>query len=292
MQQQQQTLATHKRQHQQVIAQQLISSYRLGQQSQLKLLLKQQDSRLLSRHIKYFDYLSKARASQIAKANSTLAQLATITPQIEQERLQLQRTAKNLRQQQRALRSEQAQREQTLKDLEAAISSKDQQLKASEQDRQRLQQLIARVVRVAGDIEAPVNSQAITQLKGQLPWPAQGKIAHHFNSQRVADKVRWQGLLIAAASDSPVTAIHHGQVVFADYLRGHGLLIIVDHGLGILSLYAHNKTLLKTLGEWVNTGEQIASVGASGGLPKAGLYFEMRHNGNPTNPHHWLKKRG
>ena len=188
------------------------------------------------------------------------------------------------------MRAQRAERQETLKQLQATIATKDQQLKANEKDQERLKNLIARVVRVSGDLENPVKAQNINTLKGQLPWPTKGPIRHSYNSQRISGKVRWQGMVIGAPSDSPVKSVHHGRVVFSDYLRGHGLLVIVDHGHGILSLYAHNKTLYKNLGEWVNAGEIIAAVGNTGGQAKAGLYFELRYKGNPTNPHRWLKK--
>lgn len=283
-------LASAKKSHQRQVGEQVNIAYRLGQQSHIKLLLNQRDAALVARNLKYFDYIAAARAEQIASANHTLERLNQIEPDIQAEQTALARNSKSLREQQQALKKQQAERKQTLKKLEAAIANKDEQLKASEKDQKRLQNLIERVVRVAGDLEAPVKAQDINRLKGRLPWPTNGDVRHSFNSRRFSDKVRWQGMVIDAPSDSPVKAVHHGRVVFSDYLRGHGLLIIVDHGHGMLSLYAHNKALYKTLGEWVNTGEIIAAVGNSGGQTQSGLYFELRHNGQPTNPHRWLKK--
>ncbi|BCD97873.1 murein hydrolase activator EnvC family protein [Marinagarivorans cellulosilyticus] len=283
-------LASVKKQQQRQVTEQVNTAYRLGQQSHLKLLLNQRDAALVARNLKYFDYIAAARAEQIAAANHTIERLSRIEPEMAAEQTKLARNSKSLREQQQALKAQFKERKQTLKKLEQTIATKDQQLKASEKDQKRLQNLIERVVRVAGDIDAPVNTQKITSLKGQLPWPTKGPVRHSYNSQRVSGKVRWQGMLIGAPADSPVKAVHHGRVVFADYLRGHGLLVIVDHGHGMLSLYAHNKTLYKTLGEWVNAGEIIAAVGNSGGQAQAGLYFELRKNGTPTNPHHWLKK--
>ena len=283
-------LASAKKSHQRQVGEQVNIAYRLGQQSHIKLLLNQRDASLVARNLKYFDYIAAARAEQIASANHTLERLNQIEPDIQAEQTALARNSKSLREQQQALKAQQAERRQTLKKLESAIANKDEQLKASEKDQKRLQNLIERVVRVAGDLEAPVKAQDINRLKGHLPWPTNGDIRHRFNSRRFSDKVRWQGMVIDAPSDSPVKAVHHGRVVFSDYLRGHGLLIIVDHGHGMLSLYAHNKALYKTLGEWVNTGEIIAAVGNSGGQTQSGLYFELRHNGQPTDPHRWLKK--
>ncbi|HEY7772870.1 MAG TPA: peptidoglycan DD-metalloendopeptidase family protein [Marinagarivorans sp.] len=283
-------LASAKKQQQRQVTEHVNTAYRLGQQSHLKLLLNQRDAALVARNLKYFDYIANARAEHIANANHTIERLSRIEPEMAAEQAKLARNSKSLREQQQALKAQHQARRATLKKLEQTIATKDQQLKASEKDQKRLQQLIERVVRVTGDIDAPVNNQTITSLRGQLPWPTKGPVRHSYNSQRVSGKIRWQGMVIDAPEDSPVKAVHHGRVVFADYLRGHGLLVIVDHGHGLLSLYAHNKTLYKTLGEWVNAGEIIAAVGSSGGQAQAGLYFELRENGTPTNPHRWLKK--
>ncbi|WP_394201688.1 murein hydrolase activator EnvC family protein [Marinagarivorans algicola] len=283
-------LASVKKQQQRQVAEQVNTAYRLGQQSHLKLILNQRDASLVARNLKYFDYVAAARAEQIAAANHTLERIEKIEPEIAAEQRNLVSNSTSLRAQQKALRAQYKERQSTLKKLQATIITKDQQLKASEKNQKRLQHLIERVVRVSGDLENPVKAQNINNLKGRLPWPTKGPIRHSYNSQRISGKVRWQGMVIGAPSDSPVKAIHHGRVVFSDYLRGHGLLVIVDHGHSMLSLYAHNKTLYKALGEWVNAGEVIAAVGNTGGQTQAGLYFELRYKGNPTNPHRWLKK--
>ena len=291
LRQEKETLASTKKQQQQQVAEHLNTAYRLGQQSHLKLLLNQRDAAMVARNLKYFDYLAAARAQHISDANHTLERLGRIEPDIAAEHTLLASNNKSLREQQQALKEQQQERKRTLAKLEATINTKDQQLKASEKDQKRLQNLIERVVRVAtGKLDAPVNNQNITALKGRLPWPTKGRVSHSFGSQLLEGKMNWQGMMIDAPSDTPVMAVHHGRVVFSDYLRGHGLLMIVDHGHGMLSLYAHNKTLYKTIGEWVNAGEIIAAVGNTGGQAQAGLYFEMRQNGNPINPHSCLKK--
>ena len=127
-------------------------------------------------------------------------------------------------------------------------------------------------------------------MKGKLPWPTRGKLAKRYGASRVANKIKWNGWLINTDLGSPVTAVHHGRVVFSDYLRGHGLLVVIDHGNAYLSLYAHNSELYKELGEWVNQGDLIAAVGDSGGLQDHALYFELRHKGNPVNPRSWLRR--
>jgi len=136
----------------------------------------------------------------------------------------------------------------------------------------------------------PENSASFASLKGKLPWPTDGRVLRNYGTPRVSDKMRWQGLLIGGNEGSPVRAVHHGRIVFSDYLRGQGLLLIIDHGAGYLTLYAHNQALYKELGEWVEAGELVAALGNSGGQQTAALYFELRHNGEPTNPKRWFKR--
>ncbi|MEX1033351.1 MAG: peptidoglycan DD-metalloendopeptidase family protein [Cellvibrionaceae bacterium] len=171
--------------------------------------------------------------------------------------------------------------------LNESIETKDQELQQLARDRQYIEQLMTEIVATVGHQNTFNSDAPFAELRGKLPWPAEGQIAHSFGSERVAGKMKWDGVLIRASEGEPVKAIHHGRVVFADYLRGHGLLIIVDHGEGYMSLYAHNQTLKKAVGNWVEAGEVIASVGSSGGQRQAGLYFEIRQHGRPTNPGTW-----
>jgi len=140
------------------------------------------------------------------------------------------------------------------------------------------------------DIDMPAPSQPFAKQRGKMRWPIKGKLSHRFGSQRNAE-MKWDGWLLNANEGVAVKAIHHGRVVFSDYLRGYGMLIIIDHGDSYMSLYAHNQVLLKETGDWVTADESVAKVGNSGGRIEHALYFEIRHNGKPTNPKHWLASR-
>jgi septal ring factor EnvC (AmiA/AmiB activator) len=120
-----------------------------------------------------------------------------------------------------------------------------------------------------------------------MAWPVEGRITERFGRPRNSGKMKWQGVRLKAETGATVSAIHHGRVVYADWLRGSGLLLVIDHGEGYMSLYAHNESLLRDVGEWVSTGAAIATVGDSGGQSEAGLYFEIRKDGKPTNPQAW-----
>ena len=138
----------------------------------------------------------------------------------------------------------------------------------------------------------PVDAdEPFSRLKGKLAWPVQGRVAGDFGQPRGAGPVKWNGVLLEAPAGTPVRAVYHGRVAFADWLQGLGLLVIVDHGGGYMSLYGHNEALLKESGDWVEPGESIAQVGDTGGQARPGLYFEIRLNGEPVNPNPWIAKR-
>lgn len=279
-----------KKQQQGSVGQHVNAAYQLGQQSHIKLLLNQQDPAHLSRNLKYHEYLISARKDHIQSLNTTLARLETVEIDIAATVEAIESDYQQLTNEEQRLQEQQSERRQTIARLEKVIASTDQKLKAMEDDRKNLETLLERVVAVTEDFGLSLPEQSITSLKGKLPWPAQGKVLQKYGASRMENKLKWHGMLIGAEEGSPVLAIHHGQVIFADYLRGHGLLIIVDHGAGYMSLYAHNESLFKQLGEWVNSGEKIATVGQSGGQSTAALYFELRHQGKPTDPATWLSK--
>ena len=131
--------------------------------------------------------------------------------------------------------------------------------------------------------------KGLSKLKGKLNWPTTGKLKDIYGKKRKTGRVRWNGVMIMARAGQDVKAVSHGRVAFAEFLRGYGLLLILDHGDGYMSLYGHNQTIYKEIGEWVETGETIASIGTSRGKKHSGLYFEIRYNGKPSNPVRWCR---
>lgn len=286
----QEALGRAKKQQQGSVEQQVNAAYRLGRQSSLKMLLNQQDPSQVSRNLTYFDRILASQAEKIQTYVNTMARLDKLEPEIRQAAEDLNTHRENLELKRQDLLLRFNDRQRTLQKLDATLSSKDAQLEAMEKDRKDLETLLQKVIMVTGDMSVPVSNRPFKDLKGNLLWPTEGKVLSGFGSSRVAGKLLWQGLTIGAQLGSAVYAVHHGRVVFSDYLRGQGLLLIIDHGDGYMSLYAHNQTLYKDIGDWVSAGEQIAAVGQSGGQQHAGLYFELRHQGKPTNPQPWLKK--
>lgn len=284
-----QQLEKDKQAQQSHVGEHINAAYRLGQQSNLRLLLNQQDPTLVARNLKYFQYLTRARTAKIDSYLATIDELQQVEQGIAEQTAALRQSHDQLRGQRQQLVSQQAQRKETLRKLEATIASKDERLRQMQREQEQLEEVLRRVARLLDDIKLPDNVEDFAKLKGRLPWPARGAVAERFGNERIAGRMQWQGMVIRAEAGTPVRAIHHGRVVFSDYLRGHGLLLIIDHGTGFMSLYGRNEALYKEIGEWVNAGEVIASVGNSGGQARAGLYFELRHNGHPTDPQQWIK---
>ena len=162
-----------------------------------------------------------------------------------------------------------------------------QRLATQEKD---LSRLIAELTSILSDY--PISSEEpFSRLKGQLTWPVAGRLVHDFGQPRAGGELRWNGVVLSAPRGREVRSVYHGRVVFADWLTGMGLLVIVDHGEGYMSLYGYNETTLKTVGDWVAPGDVIATVGESGGQPQPALYFELRQGARPIDPGAWFSRR-
>ena len=275
-------------QQQQHIGEHLKTLYINGGQSELKLVLNGENPQTLARFLAYYEYLVSARSEKIDQFTETIAELNRIEPAIRKKKQQLNASEQQLVSRQQALLHNQQQRRQTLKEMNALISNKDGELQSQEANRARLEKLIAKLSAAVAGLQIPAETQ-ISTLAGQLPWPLKGPLVHQFGSSR-GGQLPWDGIVIKASVGTEVKAVHHGRVVFADYLRGLGLLVIIDHGEQMMTLYGHNQTLNKTLGDWVNPGEVIATAGNTGGKSQAGLYFAVRREGVAVDPRHWLTR--
>ena len=243
----------------------------------------------MARVLAYYRYFFQARNELVARYRETLRQLQELEQRIAGTLDQLAGQQATLEEQQAQLVTAQASREQAVAQLSDSIHSKAEQLRQMEQDRKELESLIAAIERAVADLDVPDDYQPFESARGKMPWPLAGKRANNYGRPRNDGKMRWQGVVIPAKEGTSVTAIHHGRVVYADWLRGSGLLLIIDHGDGYMSLYAHNQSLLREVGEWVKAGTSISTVGNSGGQEESALYFEIRHQGKPTNPGLWCK---
>lgn len=289
--QQQRQLQQQRDQQADIMGEHISAAYRLGKEEQIKLLLNEEDPARFSRLLKYHDYFLAARAEKVNEYLATLEQLSDVETSINDNEQALLDNKAQLNQQQDALKTQRSSRKTELAKLNKQISSEQQKLNKLVAERKALEQIIQRLDEAITDLAVPTTAQPFTARKGKMAWPTKGKLRHRFGTRRKAD-IRWNGWLMNAQAGTDVKAIHNGHVVFSDYLRGHGLLLIIDHGNGYMSLYAHNQVLLKEAGDWVQGGDTIAKVGDSGGLEQSALYFEIRRNGKPQNPAKWLKRRG
>jgi len=274
---------------QRALAQQVRASYAMGRQGYIKILLSNQDPAQIGRTMTYYQYFNRARAKRIDGIAASITELEKLEVSISRETQHLEQLHSEQQQAQQQREQEYHNRRQILVKLDSEIGDKEQRLKQLLQDKERLARLLEQLSKALSDIPPDVGDlQPFDKLLGKLSLPARGRISHHFGSRRSSDKLRWQGITIDAAEGGDVRAIYHGRVAFADWLRNFGMLIIIDHGDGYMSLYAHNQALYRDVGEWVDSGDVIATIGNSGGQDKSGLYFEIRHNGAPANPARWI----
>jgi len=271
------------------LAEQLRRSYRNSRQSRIQLVLNQDDLGRLGRLLAYYDYYARAQADRIALLRSALTTLEVMQQSIDR---QLSRLEQLRVEQQAALDGLGAQREQRqvlLAELASQIGSGASRLQELERNRQDLEALIERLTNVLADIPPDLgNHVGVEKQKGRLLMPVQGPVKHAYGQSR-SGVLNWQGWLIGAKAGTEVAAIAYGRVAFADWLRGYGLLIIVDHGQGYMSLYGYNESLLHDAGAWVEPGDPISIVGTNPGNEQ-GLYFELRKNGKAIDPAGWLSR--
>lgn len=297
-------------------------SYRAGHDDYFKLLLNQENPALFARQLRYFGYLQKARSERITELDGTLMELSALETEEKEQIIRLEELAVKLTQEQTQLNAAKEQRSAALKILNSEIKEQDKNLKSLKQDQAALQSLMRRLERVARDQErqeqqrrrneeraakeaskgsskvvkpAPVEKKETvwsqepdytSPYRGNCSLPASGGIRAQFGSAR-GGGLRWNGIVIAAAAGAPVKAVKSGKVLYADFLRGYGKLVIVDHGRGFMSLYGYNQSLQVSVGDNVSAGQTLASVGAGTGDTESGLYFETRLRGRPSQPGNW-----
>lgn len=272
------------------LARQIRSAFIMSRQNAVKLMLNQNDPAAVQRALTYHDYINREYRSAIDAVRRRIAELAAVARRIGEEEARLATLHRRLEQERHDLEAEQQRRRELLQALTQDIASRGQELAHLNRNRRELERLIEELGQALADIAPmPDRERAFATMRGRLPWPYQGAPLHRYGSTRGLGNLRWQGVVLAGRPGEPVRAIHHGRVAFADWLRGFGLLIILDHGDGYMSLYGHNQTLIKETGDWVDSGEAVATVGASGGIERPGVYFEIRKNATPLNPGTWCR---
>ena len=271
------------------LAQQLRTSYVTGRQEVLKLLLNQQNPARLGRMVIYYDYLNRARSLRLEVVESELKALTRLTAENVDVGLELTRLGQAQAAELSALESSREDRRAALAVLEQDITTSGDEIRRLRDEAQRLGELVAELETSLG-LFPPETAGGFSSVAGELSWPVAGSLDSDFGEARAGGQLRWSGVVMSAPAGTPVRAVYYGRVAYADWLPGLGLLIIIEHGSGYMSLYGHNEALLKESGDRVVPGEVIAHVGDSGGQPQTALYFEIRRDGEPIDPHPWMAR--
>jgi septal ring factor EnvC (AmiA/AmiB activator) len=276
------------KEHRQRLAKQVRAAYIMGRQDYLKMLLNQEHPEHIGRLLTYYDYFNRARVNSIETIQSALQRLEIIAAQIFYEDGEIQSIIKNEGKQKQKLEAEREARRKILDELEISLRNQQIHLRQLQQDAQRLSAFMnAPELQVSKD---NTDTERLDHFHGRLDMPVAGQVRKRYGESR-SDELDWEGILITAPTGTPVRSIAKGTVVFADWLRNFGQVVIIDHGYGYMSLYGHNQYLHAEVGQNVDAGQRIASVGDSGGQQQAGLYFEIRQNGKTTDPLPWFKQR-
>jgi septal ring factor EnvC (AmiA/AmiB activator) len=277
-------------QQKEFLIKQLRTAYLQGNQPAIKMLLDDDAPQDIARYMHFFSYINNARNEKITTFQSSLAQLKATETNVLKQQTKLNKNRRTLETDRKNLRQNRKKRKKVLAQLGNNIKNNAQRLKNMKADQSRLKKLLIELEHTVASIPTPANATPFKQQKYKLPWPSRGKVIARFGSRIAQGKLKLNGIRIATKENSTVTAIHHGRIIFSNWIRGFGLLIIIDHGDNYMSLYGNNKSLVKETGDWVGAGETIAYSNKSSTINESGLYFEIRKNGKPLNPSQWLRK--
>ena len=272
------------------LAEQVRAAYMSGSQERIKLLLNQRDPATLGRLMAYYGYLNEYRGANIEAVTSAIRELAALRSEVAAEEARIASLAKTRYEELTRLNAAQEKRQALLDNLRKKLSNEGQEVDRLAAQEKDLSRLIVELTTILSDY--PISSEdPFSKHKGRLTWPVAGTLLHDFGQPRVSDRLKWNGVVLAAPRGREVRSVYHGRVIFADWLAGLGLLVIIDHGESYMTLYGYNETILKNTGDWVAPGDVIATVGDSGGQNRSSLYFELRRGTQPLNPRQWVTRR-
>lgn len=278
-------LITNKRRQEKLLAKQLRAAYSAGHHDYIKLLLNQKNPSTIQRTITHYQYVNNARIKEIESFKKTINELVIVEEKHKAQSTALTAVTLELAVNKKSLEENKEKRTKTLALIKKEQLSKQQQLDKLISEEKSLKDTLNKLELLA---KASKNLNGLAKLKRKLKWPVSGRIAHNFGTQKNG-YIKWKGVLTRATLGEQVKSIYNGKVLFSDWLKGYGLVTIIDHGKGYMSLYGYNQALLKKVGEYVEQGEPIALVGQSGGQSQPGLYFEIRHAGQAKNPKLWCR---
>ncbi len=297
LQQQSRQLDKSMQGQQALLSQLLYQQYLGGKQEYLKLLLNNHDPNQVARELQYYEYIARYRSAWLKTLRGNYTKLRSVTEQARQKSTEIASLQTEQIAQKQSLEREKHVHQQVLHKIALQLKQQRREIGRLQRDETRLAQLVEKLSRMLAQpadngantpAERRVRQRPFNQLKGKLLLPLKGKITNKYGSNRPDSTVLWKGLFIKAPAGLTVKAVAAGRVVFADWLRGFGNLLIIDHGQGYMSLYGNNETLYKQVGDDLNSGDVIAAVGNSGGNEDSGLYFELRFEGKPLDPAKWL----
>lgn len=280
----------------------LYQQYLGGRQEYLKLLLNNKDPNQAARDMRYYEYIARSRSNWLGMLRSNLLQLKSVMEQTQQKTREISTLKIKETEQRKTLENDLLVRQQVISRFGEQLTQQRREIGRLQRDENRLSQLVAKLSRVLASQKSkglfnneklPDNrfdGKPFEQLKGKLALPVAGEVLNKFGTPRPDSAVLWRGLQLRASSGQPVKSVAAGRVVFADWLRGFGNLMIIDHGNGYMSLYGNNETLYKQVGDLLRGGDTIAAVGNSGGNEDYGVYFELRHKGEPMDPISWVTR--
>jgi murein hydrolase activator len=270
------------------LGRQVRAAYMIGRHEELKLLLNQTNPAGLGRTLAYYGYFARERSGKIDIIRNQMTRLEQLVAEIDRESTQLKMLADDASREMAGLEHARAERADALAALTKQVASGNQELERLKREEQAVESLVADLARVMQDF--PVDAQqSFDRMRGKLPWPVQGRVTAHFQEQHAnaAPGMRWNGEMIEAARGAKVRAPYFGRVVYADWLQGLGLLLIIGHSGGYMTLYGHAEVLYKSVGDWVAPGDVIAALSDAGAAPQ--LYFEIRAGRKTVDPQAWLK---
>ena len=271
------------------LAEQVRAAYMSGNQERIKLLLNQRDPATLGRLMAYYGYLNDYRGANIESVTAAIRELAQLRSEVAAEEARIAELARQRYAELTRLNEAQERRQQLLSGLRERLADEGREVERLAAQEKDLSRLIAELTTILSDY--PINSEdPFREHKGRLTWPVAGTLLHDFGQPR-ARNLKWNGVVLAAPRGREVRSVYHGRIAFADWLAGLGLLVIVDHGEGYMTLYGYNETILKNAGDWVAPGDVIATVGDSGGQSQSSLYFELRRGTQPMDPSDWVTRR-
>jgi septal ring factor EnvC (AmiA/AmiB activator) len=265
-------------------------AYMNGRQEQLKLLLNQQDPAKLGRMIAYYGYFGRARAERITTISEHLAHLELLSEGITRETEKLRALEEDQARNVKELAGARDERARTLAQVNSKIKNRHDELAKLQREAQALEKLVEELRRAIEEFPE-LAEQPFQRVKGKLPWPVKGSVLARFGQLRAGGPLKWQGMVIAAERGTQVRSPYYGRVVYADWLPGLGLLVVLDHGGGYMSLYGHNEQVYRRVGDRVAPGDVLAAVGDAAGTGRSGLYFEIRKGREALDPEPWLTKR-